>query len=153
MHIRKNSPTLAPADKRFFVRLPQEHEWRKLSPKGIREVIVQKLAISPSLFGKIKPVHLGLALSPCSTKARQAILNAGNDLFLSEAKFESASIWIPVIIPTIPLSIRGVQGQIQVSNTILTDAVDRVCSIRLAHVKLYEGLDGSVVYRPGPIPK
>ncbi|KAI0994594.1 hypothetical protein K3495_g13587 [Podosphaera aphanis] len=78
-------------DRRLFVRLPEEHEWRKLSPAGVPEVIVKKMAISPALFGKIKPVHSGFALSPCSTEAREKILNAGNGLFLSGAKLESAT--------------------------------------------------------------
>ncbi|KHJ31587.1 putative eka-like protein [Erysiphe necator] len=108
---KRNSITTAPTDQRLFVRIPQEHEWRKLSPAGIREIIVPKLSISPSLIGKIKPVHSGFALSPCSTEARQAIWDAGNGLFLSGAKLEPATNWIPVIIPTVPSSIRKVQGR------------------------------------------
>ncbi|POS82481.1 hypothetical protein EPUL_005631, partial [Erysiphe pulchra] len=84
-------PVKESSDKRLFVRLPQDHEWRKLSPAGIREIIVQKLAISPSSFGKIKPVNSGFALSPCSSEARETILNAGNGLFLSGAKLEAAT--------------------------------------------------------------
>ncbi|KHJ30185.1 putative eka-like protein [Erysiphe necator] len=49
---KDNSSTSA-SDKMLFVRLPQDHEWRNLSPAGIREVIVKKLLISPSLIGKI----------------------------------------------------------------------------------------------------
>ncbi|KHJ36468.1 putative eka-like protein [Erysiphe necator] len=118
---KRNSITTAPTDQRLFVRIPQEHEWRKLSPAGIREIIVQKLSISPSLIGKIKPVHSGFALSPCSTEARQAILDAGNGLFLSGAKLEPATNWIPVIIPTVPSSIRKVQGQVEINHLMLTD--------------------------------
>ncbi|KHJ36122.1 putative eka-like protein [Erysiphe necator] len=70
---KRNFITTAPTDQRLFVRIPQEHEWRKLSPAGIREIIVQKLSISPSLIGKIKPIQSGFALSPCSTEARQTI--------------------------------------------------------------------------------
>ncbi|KHJ34047.1 putative eka-like protein [Erysiphe necator] len=33
-----NKTATSGADKRLFVRVPQEHEWRKLSPAGIREV-------------------------------------------------------------------------------------------------------------------
>ncbi|POS82457.1 hypothetical protein EPUL_005236, partial [Erysiphe pulchra] len=35
-------------DKRLFIRLPENHEWRKLSPAGIREIVVKKLSISPT---------------------------------------------------------------------------------------------------------
>ncbi|KHJ34720.1 putative eka-like protein [Erysiphe necator] len=109
----------------LFVRLPQDHEWRKLSPAGIREIILQKLAISPSLSGKIKPVNLGFALSPCSTEARETILNAGNCFFLSGAKLEPATNWIPMIIPTVPKYIRKIQGEIEVGSSMLIDEVER----------------------------
>lgn len=71
------------------------HKWRKLSPVGVREVIVKKLVISPTLFEKIKPVHSRFDLSPCGTEAREKILNAGNELFLSRyssLKFEGILI-------------------------------------------------------------
>ncbi|KAI1005068.1 hypothetical protein K3495_g3158 [Podosphaera aphanis] len=125
------------SDKRLFIRLPIEHEWRKLSPAGIREVVVKTLMISPTLIGKIKPVHSGFALSPCSTEARETILNTGNGLFLSGAKLEEASNWISVIVPTVPLTIRTEQGEIEVSKSMLTDEIERVSSIRPAHVKFY----------------
>ncbi|KHJ32274.1 putative eka-like protein [Erysiphe necator] len=37
----KNNSFTPFSDKRLFVRFPQEHEWRKLSPAGIREVVVK----------------------------------------------------------------------------------------------------------------
>ncbi|POS82309.1 hypothetical protein EPUL_006571 [Erysiphe pulchra] len=98
-------PVKESLDKRLFVFLSQDHEWRKLSPAGIREIIVQKLAISPSLFGKIKPVNSGFALSPCSSKAWETIFNTGNGRFYAGAKLEVATNWIPMIIPTVPRSL------------------------------------------------
>lgn len=127
----------APTDKRLFLRLPQEHEWRKLSPAGIREVIVKKLSISPTLVGKIKPVRSGFALSPCSTEAREKILNAANGLFLTGAKLEAATNWVSVLIPTVPAVLHKEQGVVEVSNSMLADEVERVCSVRPAHIKLY----------------
>ncbi|POS87696.1 hypothetical protein EPUL_000502 [Erysiphe pulchra] len=61
------------SDKNFFLRLPKDHEWRHLSPAGIREVIVKRLLISPSLIGIIKPVHSGFDLSPSNSEAREEI--------------------------------------------------------------------------------
>ncbi|KHJ33126.1 putative eka-like protein [Erysiphe necator] len=99
----RQSPTNKTAtsgpDQRLFVRVSQEHEWRKLSPAGIREVLVRKLSISPTLIGRIKLVHSGFALSPCSVEAREAILNAGNGLFLTGAKLESATNVKPTRLP------------------------------------------------------
>ncbi|KHJ31243.1 putative eka-like protein [Erysiphe necator] len=125
----KDKSETSGSDQRLFVRLPQDHEWRKLSPAGIREVIFRKLSISPTLFNKIKPVHSGFALSPCGTEAREAILKAGNGLFLSEAKLEPATNWVPVIIPTVPASIRKEQGDTEVNSSMLADEVERVCSV------------------------
>ncbi|POS83107.1 hypothetical protein EPUL_004738 [Erysiphe pulchra] len=134
---KNQSPSTTTTYTRLFVCLPQEHEWRKLSPVGIRQVIVKKLAISPALFGKIKPVHSGFALSPCSTVARETILNAGKGFSFSGAKLEAATNWVSVIVPTVPSKIRKVQGEIEVSSSMLTDEIERVCSLRPAHVKLY----------------
>ncbi|KHJ31409.1 putative eka-like protein [Erysiphe necator] len=91
-------------DSRLFVRLPLEHEWRKLSPAGIREMIVKRLSISPASIGLIKSVRSGFALSPCSIEARENILKASGGLFLSGAKLEPATQWIPLLIPTVPKS-------------------------------------------------
>ncbi|KHJ34094.1 putative eka-like protein [Erysiphe necator] len=133
----KDNSSKPVSDKRLFVRLPQEHEWRKLSPAGIREVVAKKLAISPTLIGRIKPLNSGFAPSPCSTEARDKILNAGNGVFLSGAKLEAATNWVSVLISTAPAYIRKEQGVVEVSNTMLADEVERVCSVRPAHLKLY----------------
>ncbi|KHJ30048.1 putative eka-like protein [Erysiphe necator] len=127
----------APTDNRLFLRLPQEHEWRKLSPAEIRKVILKKLSISPVLVGEIKPVNSGFALSPCSTEAREKILNAGNGLFLTGVKLEAATNWVTVLIPTVPAFLQKEQGVVEVSNSMLADEVERVCSVRPAHIKLY----------------
>lgn len=136
----------ASLDLRLFVRLPQDHEWRKLSSAGIHEIIVQKLANSPSLFRKIKSVHSRFALSPNRTEARETIIKAGNSL-LSGAKLEPATNWIPVIIPTVPSSIREMQGEIEASSSVIIDEVDRVCSIQLFHAKLYGGNKAEAPHR------
>ncbi|KAI0992495.1 hypothetical protein K3495_g15690, partial [Podosphaera aphanis] len=59
-------------DRRLFLRLPPEHEWRKLSPAGIRDIVVKKMAISPAYIRQIKPVRSGFALSPSNPNAREA---------------------------------------------------------------------------------
>ncbi|POS84007.1 hypothetical protein EPUL_004460 [Erysiphe pulchra] len=45
--LNKDNSTIPVSDKRLFVRLLQKQERRKLSPAGIREVVVNKLAINP----------------------------------------------------------------------------------------------------------
>ncbi|POS86016.1 hypothetical protein EPUL_001592 [Erysiphe pulchra] len=125
------------SDKRLFIRLPLDHEWRKLALAGIREVIVKKLSISPSLIGRIKPVQSGFALSPCSSEARENMLKAGNSLFLSGAKLEPATNWVPILVSTVPATIPMEQGKVEISKSMLSDEIERVCSIRPSHLKLY----------------
>ncbi|POS83040.1 hypothetical protein EPUL_004701 [Erysiphe pulchra] len=79
------------ADKKIILRLPQEHEWLNLSPAGIREIVVKKLAISPASIDRIKPVNTRFALSPCSNDAREKFLEAQHGLFMSGAKLEPAT--------------------------------------------------------------
>ncbi|KHJ36012.1 putative eka-like protein [Erysiphe necator] len=116
----KNAPRVVNKDnsaslshKRLIFRLPQEHEWSKLSPAGIREVVVKRLAISPPLIGKIKPIHWEFALSPCSAEA--------------------------LMISTVPASIRKQQqqGDVKISSSILSGEIERVSSVRSTYVKLY----------------
>ncbi|POS85077.1 hypothetical protein EPUL_003412 [Erysiphe pulchra] len=113
------------------------HGQRTLSPVGLREVIVKILSISPSLIGKTKPAHSGFALSPCNNEAREAILTAVNGLFMIGARLDQATNWIPVIIPTVPTSIRKEHGEVEVSSSMLIEEVEQVFSIRSAHVNLY----------------
>ncbi|KHJ33852.1 putative eka-like protein [Erysiphe necator] len=70
MIIKEKSQTTF-IDKRLFVRISKEHEWRKLSPAGLREVIVKKLSISPSLIGKI--MSQAVALHSLGEKQRSII--------------------------------------------------------------------------------
>lgn len=65
-------------------------------------MIVKKLLILPTLIGKVGPVYPGFAISSCNTEARETILTAVNDLFISGAGLDEASNWISVIILTAP---------------------------------------------------
>ncbi|POS82724.1 hypothetical protein EPUL_006204 [Erysiphe pulchra] len=132
-----SSTTNDPSDKILFVRLSQEHEWRKPSPAGIRQIIVQKLMISPSLIGKIKSLHSGFALSPCSSEARDEILKAGDGLFMSGAKLEPATNWVSILVPTVPAYIHMEKGQVEITKSMLSDEIELVCSMRPAHLKLF----------------
>ncbi|KHJ36373.1 putative eka-like protein [Erysiphe necator] len=124
-------------DSRLFVRLPLEHEWRKLSPASIREMVVKRLSISPASIGLIKPARSGFALSPCSIEVCENILKASGGLFLSGAKLEPATQWIPLLIPTVPKSINTLQGHKEISELMLADEIERVSLVRPQAVKLY----------------
>ncbi|POS82198.1 hypothetical protein EPUL_004820, partial [Erysiphe pulchra] len=112
----KSAPKVT--DQRLFVRLPIEHE-------------------GENCLLRAYPVHSGFALSPCSTEARETILNAVYGLFLSGAKLKSATNWVSVLIPTVSLSIHKQQGEVEINSSPLSDEIGRVCSVRPAYVKLY----------------
>lgn len=77
-------------DIKLFLRLPVDHEWRKLSPAGIRDIIVRKLSISPTLIGLIKIAHSGFALSHCTHEGRVSLLQTAPCFSASNAKLEPA---------------------------------------------------------------
>ncbi|KAI1001597.1 hypothetical protein K3495_g6604 [Podosphaera aphanis] len=116
--------------KRLFVRLPLEHEWPKLSPAAIRELIVKRLSVSPSYIGIIKPVRSGFVLSACNSDARECLLKAANGLFLSDVKLEPAANWTPLLVPTVLKFIVTLKGQKEITKSILADEIERVTSIR-----------------------
>lgn len=124
-------------DKRLFIRLSNDHEWRKLSPAGIREVVVKRLSISPTSIGTIKPVRSGYALSPRNDETRQELLKSALRLSSCDAKLEAASNWTPVMIPTVPASIYTLAGRVEVTKEILADEIERVSSERPASLRLY----------------
>ncbi|KHJ31262.1 putative eka-like protein [Erysiphe necator] len=125
------------SDNRLFIRLPLDHEWRKLSPAGLREVIVKSLSVFLASIGLIKPVRSGFALTPCNMKFREDLLSAAGGLFMSGASLEPAPNWIPVLVPTVPKTIITVDGQVERSKLMLMNETKRVSSKRPALVKLY----------------
>ncbi|KAI1005500.1 hypothetical protein K3495_g2710, partial [Podosphaera aphanis] len=142
---KKNIPIKV--DNRLFIRISPEHEWRKLSPAGIREIIVKKLLVSPASIGLIKPVNSGFALSPCSTEAREQLLKAAGGLFLSKAKLEPATQWVPLLIPTVPRSIYTMDGNKEVTNQMLADEIERITSVRPEALKIYGNQKPEAPYR------
>ncbi|KHJ34013.1 putative eka-like protein [Erysiphe necator] len=125
------------SDNRLFMRLPTDHEWRMLSPAGLREVIVKRLSISPASIGLIKLVRSGFAISPSNDQSRKNILAAAGGLFMSGATLEAASNWIPLPVPTDPRSITMLEGQVEVTKSMLADEIERVSTIRPTFVKPY----------------
>ncbi|POS85667.1 hypothetical protein EPUL_005817 [Erysiphe pulchra] len=70
----------------------------KLSPAGIREIVVKKLAISPAKMNRIKSVHEGFALSLCNNDTWDKILERQHGLFMSDAKLEPATSCVSGIV-------------------------------------------------------
>ncbi|KHJ32801.1 putative eka-like protein [Erysiphe necator] len=49
-------------DKRLFLRLDPNHEWRKLSPLTIKKVITERAGVAASAIAAIYSVRSGLAI-------------------------------------------------------------------------------------------
>ncbi|KHJ30213.1 putative eka-like protein [Erysiphe necator] len=124
-------------DNRLFLRLSVDHEWRKLSPAGVREIVVKRLSISPAQIGTIKPVRSGFAISPRNNFTREELLKAAVRLSPADAKLEAASNWISVMIPTVPISISTEKGRIEITKEMLANEIERVSSMRPASLRLY----------------
>ncbi|POS85461.1 hypothetical protein EPUL_002699 [Erysiphe pulchra] len=125
------------SDTRLFVRLPVDHEWRNLSPAGLREVIVKYLAVSQASIGLIKPVHTGFAISPFKSGAREALPQTKIGLLDTGAKLEPASNWVPLLVLTVPKFIRTIKGQTEVTKEMLSNKIERVTSTRPTSVRHY----------------
>ncbi|KAI1006357.1 hypothetical protein K3495_g1863 [Podosphaera aphanis] len=123
------------SDKRLFIRLPLEHEWLKLSPAAIQELIIKRLSESSSCIGRIKPIRSGSALSPCNSGARKCLSKAANGLLLSGAKLEPAANWTQLLVPTVPKFIVTLNRQIEITKSMLADEIERVTSIRSSALK------------------
>ncbi|POS87151.1 hypothetical protein EPUL_001256 [Erysiphe pulchra] len=70
-------------------------------------------------------------------KYREDLLSAAEGLFMSGASLEPASNWISVLVPTVPKIIVTIDGQVEVSKSMLMNEVEPVSSKRPALVKLY----------------
>ncbi|KHJ32808.1 putative eka-like protein [Erysiphe necator] len=132
----KNSIT-CPKDKRLFLRLTNDNEWRKLSPPGIREMVVKKLSISPVSIDLIKPVRIGFALSIYKDKTRQELLKAAIRLSPFDAKLETASNWTPVLVPTTLKTINTLDGKIEVTKDMLANEIERVSVPTKVQIKIF----------------
>ena len=108
---------------------------------------MKRLSVSPSLIGRIKAVNSGFAITPCSNEAREELIKAENGLFLSGAKLEPATNWIPIIIPTVPAAIRTLEGRVEVNEPMLSVEIKGITNMRPSAVKLFGQNNPSTPHR------
>lgn len=125
------------SDNRLFIRLHFGHEWRKTSPVGLREVLIECLSVSPGSISLIMLVRSGFVLTPCNIRYREDLLCAAEGRFMSRASLRLASIWIPVLVPTVPKTIMTINCQAEPFKPMLTNKIERESSKRPTLVKLY----------------
>ncbi|KHJ31164.1 putative eka-like protein [Erysiphe necator] len=78
-------------DKRLFLRLDPNHEWRKLSPSTIKKVIIERAGVAASAIAAIYSVRSGLAIECVSDAPRESILGIGQTFLQNGAVIEAAS--------------------------------------------------------------
>ncbi|KAI1005699.1 hypothetical protein K3495_g2516 [Podosphaera aphanis] len=115
-------------DNRLFIHPLINHDWRKLSPTGLRNVIIERMSVSTTTIRLIKPVRSGFALSPSSAQAREELLKASDGLFLSGATLEPATNWVG-LAPTVPRVIYTLKERLEVTGALLADEIERISSI------------------------
>ncbi|CCU79600.1 EKA-like protein [Blumeria hordei DH14] len=86
----KTSPSSTP-DNRLFLRLNSKHQWRNLSPAGIREAVAQLTNATQSAIEHVYRVPTGFALRAKDQESRQALLNAAESFLPIGGRLEEAS--------------------------------------------------------------
>lgn len=109
-------------DKRLFLRLNKDHEWRKLSPLSIKKIITERAGIAASAIMEMYQVRSGMAFECASDALRESILRVASSFQKENAKIEPASEWSSVLVPNVPIHIRSLEGN-RIVNTLVTDEI------------------------------
>lgn len=122
-------------DKRLFIRLGQEHEWRKLSPVTVKKLITEKAGIAASAIIAMSQVRSGLAIECASDALRETILGVSSSFQKDGIKIEPASDWTSVIVPHVPLFIKTLDQRITVTNEMVKTECQSVCGVTPVQVR------------------
>ena len=128
------SPHRAPAkttasprqDERLFLRLDKDHEWRQLSPAGVREAVAKHLGLLPVIIEHVHRVPSGFGLTAKDKETRQSLLDSAEAFTTLGAKLEEASDLVVLRISTVPLALNTVMGRLIVSEELIRDEILRV---------------------------
>ena len=119
-------------DSRLFIRLAQDHSWRKLSPAGARDALAKALDVRPTGIDKVQAVRSGLAITASNQASRATLVKSAKlgKLEPIEARMEECSSWISLMVPAVPISLRTVGGRVEVTENLIKDEVERVTKLR-----------------------
>ncbi|KAI0991582.1 hypothetical protein K3495_g16605, partial [Podosphaera aphanis] len=102
-------------DRRLFLRLGPEHEWRKLSLVTIKKIISDRAGVAPSAITAMSQVRSGLAIECASDALRESILGVAPSFEKDNTTIEAASDWTSVIVPHVPLYIKTMDSRLTVT--------------------------------------
>lgn len=133
------APKTVPKDDRLydrlFLRIPRDHEWRNLTPAGIREAVIRKMGCSPTLIDKIIPMQCGYAFIAKDEEVRLLLLSFSSRL-PENIILEEARKWVSYVLPNIPVNIINLDGTTTVTETQLTSEIERVTTVTPKSVRL-----------------
>nr|ABW72064.1 TE1a [Blumeria hordei] len=97
----KTAPSSWP-DNRLFLRLGSKHQWRNLSPAGIREAVAQLTNSPHAAIEHVYRVPTSFALRAKDQESCQLLLNAAESFLPIEGRLKEASDLVVLRISTIP---------------------------------------------------
>lgn len=122
-------------DKRLFLRLGKEHEWRRLSPVSVKKMITERAGVAPSAIVAMYQVRSGLAFECVSDALRDSILRTAPSFLEENITLEAASDWTSVIAPNVPLYLKALDSRILVTNDMIKSECLSVCGVEPVQVR------------------
>ena len=122
-------------DKRLFLRMGRDNEWRMLSPVTIKKLVTERAGVAPSAIIAMTQVRSGLAIECASDALREAILRVGSSFQKENIIIEPASDWTSVIVPHVPIYIRTMGGRIEVTREMIMAECQAVCGVTPIQVR------------------
>ncbi|KHJ34453.1 putative eka-like protein [Erysiphe necator] len=108
-------------DKRLFLRMGQDHPWRRVSPHYIKISLAEKLKVASSVITQVTRVNSGYAVTAVSEIMQNALLIQTHRLETSELKLELVSKWVSLLAPNVPDKLFSTSGTVPVTAEIVIE--------------------------------
>ncbi|CCU83181.1 EKA-like protein, partial [Blumeria hordei DH14] len=129
--------TTASKDDRLFLRLDANHEWRQLSPAGVREAVAKQTHCTPSDVDQVQRVPTGFAIRAKSPDAKSRLLEASSTFAQVEAKLEPPSDLVSLRIATVPVAVFSLEGRVEVTAEMVAAEIHRVTNCTPDRVRIH----------------
>ncbi|KAI1003192.1 hypothetical protein K3495_g5015 [Podosphaera aphanis] len=125
---RAPAKTAAPPrqDERLFLRLGKDHDWRQLSPAGVREAVAQHLGLTSDIIEHVYRVPTGFALKAKDEETRQVLIDSAKTFTSMGAKLEKASDLTVLRISTVPMALNTRLGRVLITEEMVINEITRI---------------------------
>ncbi|KAI1002490.1 hypothetical protein K3495_g5711 [Podosphaera aphanis] len=125
---RAPAKTAAPPrqDERLFLRLGKDHDWRQLSPAGVREAVAQHLGLTSDIIEHVYRVPTGFALKAKDEETRQVLIDSAETFTSMGAKLEKASDLTVLRISTVPMALNTRLGRVLITEEMVINEITRI---------------------------